>query len=142
MAQCQFCEWNGPANKKLKHQWEAHKDEMEQLRQKAIGVAAAKKKPQTGTEKGTEKAASKLKAQTGTEKGESKLKVTFVSRTIELPAKLLILYDIARQRFPGQEFTESEWIEEVITRFYAEHAEDLGLGEMVNEMLEVTHVPG
>lgn len=62
----------------------------------------------------------------------------FISRSIDLDARLLILYDIAIAKFGplGYDATEGEFIWDCITKYFAEHAEDFGLEEVLVGMLQ------
>ena len=64
----------------------------------------------------------------------------FYTQEVMLDGRLLLLYDLARQRFPEWQGTVGEWIWDCILQFYVEHSDQLGLGELFQDSLEVERV--
>lgn len=62
----------------------------------------------------------------------------FVVHTGELDARLLLLYEMTLQKFgwDRDNYTRENWLEDVITQFYAEHAEDFDFKQMAYQYVE------
>jgi len=61
----------------------------------------------------------------------------FYTQEVMLDGRLLLLYDLARQRFPEYDASVGEWIWDCIMHFYTEHADELGLGKLFEDSLKV-----
>ena len=62
----------------------------------------------------------------------------FVQYTGELDGRLLLLYELTLPKYQAHGYTPTpeEWIEDVITQFYREHAADFKFDEVVNNYVE------
>ena len=65
------------------------------------------------------------------------LRGRFITEEALLDGRLLIFYDLARERFPEYDASVGEWIWDCIMHFYAEHADELGLGKLFEDTLKV-----
>jgi hypothetical protein len=62
----------------------------------------------------------------------------FVQYTGELDGRLLLLYELTLPLYQSRGYTPTieEWIEDVITQFYREHAEDFKFDNVINKFVE------
>ncbi|MFA5376677.1 MAG: hypothetical protein WC455_13095 [Dehalococcoidia bacterium] len=62
----------------------------------------------------------------------------FVQYTGELDGRLLLLYELTLPLYQSRGYTPTveEWIEDVITQFYREHAEDFNFNNVINNYVE------
>jgi len=70
----------------------------------------------TTTETPASRTAEKPQSPTATIKGR------FITKEIDLPGEILVLYWLAKAAFPAYDATEGQWISDCIEQFYAEHA--------------------
>jgi len=61
----------------------------------------------------------------------------FYTQEVMLDGRLLLLYDLARQRFPEYDASVGEWLWDVVMQFYVEHTDELGLGKLFEDSLKV-----
>ena len=141
MANCRFCHEQVPPPELFLHYREKHPEEYAQMMERANAKRKgkkyqhrAKKEQQLdlpplgdgsqGDTEGTKRdgSAAALKETAG-----GALRVQFVQRTIQVDARVLLFFNLARQRFPNYSATEGEWLLDVVSRYCVEHAEDFGL---------------
>ena len=137
---CSFCPEVLPFNKMAKHGWDAHPQEMRERLRRATETSRLKRisqlsqppekspKPQGGGDV--------VVGEKGVVGERVKLKGQFVARTVTLDARLLILYDAFRARFPDTEMDEGQWVYECVTRYCFEHGQEIGLAEQMKQMVE------
>ncbi|MFC2042075.1 hypothetical protein ACFLTV_01040 [Chloroflexota bacterium] len=58
-------------------------------------------------------------------KEEQQVKGRFVTKVVNLPGDILVLYWLAKAAFPEYHATEGEWIADCVRQFYAEHSDEL-----------------
>jgi len=136
MAKCKFCSQEVPRAQLFKHQWDKHRDEM--LKQVHQAHKGSHKKQAKGSQEKLVKSSQEKLVQAGIENKETyQLKGRFVTKEIDLPGDLLVLYWLAKEAFPEYDASEGQWIEDCITQFYAEHSEELGFGKLFDKTFEV-----
>ena len=134
MAICKTCGQEVAGKKLLKHRWDNHREEMmEQSRRARLG----KKLQKTGTGNEPKLVVDQTANSVQADKEIYQLKGRFITKEIDLPGDLLVLYWLARSAFPEYDANEGQWISDCITQFYAEHSEELGFNKLFDKTFEV-----
>lgn len=63
------------------------------------------------------------------------LRGRFVTQEVELDSRILVLYDLACTQFPAYQPSVGEFIFEIVTRYFYEHADELQLGRLFPQLL-------
>ena len=93
-------------------------------------IAAAVEQPKTKTTK------PQSEAKTAEIKEEQQVKGRFITKMVDLPGDILVLYWLAKAAFPEYDANEGEWIADCVRQFYAEHSEELGLNKLFDKTYE------
>jgi len=75
-------------------------------------------------------------AKTAEVKEEQQIKGRFITKIVDLPGDILVLYWLAKAAFPEYDANEGEWIADCVRQFYAEHSEELGLNKLFDKTYE------
>jgi hypothetical protein len=59
------------------------------------------------------------------EEEQQQIKGGFITKTVDLPGDILVLYWLAKAAFSEYDATEGEWIAYCIRQFYAEHSDEM-----------------
>lgn len=144
-AKCDFCGIELDSQKKLKHQWDEHREEM-------LKISGRGGKKKAGGEHPSDKgdAQEKLEVDAITEPApatinapphkEDQIKGRVITKIIDLPGEILVFYWLAKAAFPEYDATEGEWITDCVRQFYAEHSEELGLSKLFDKTYKVVPV--
>ncbi len=63
---------------------------------------------------------------------QAQLKARFVTTEIQLDGRLLVLYDLAKARFPSYGASIGEWLFEIVLRWHLEHADEMAMGRLLD----------
>ena len=151
MQRCKFCEEVLPANKMFKHWSEKHPEYAQELRRRGGQHRAKTANPpagnaggQAGGNAGSKQDSADLEneAKKNALKEEQQVKGRFVTKVVDLPGDILVLYWLAKAAFPEYDSTEGEWIADCVRQFYAEHSEELGLDKLFDKTYETVPMGG
>jgi len=142
---CKLCGEEMPDTALFKHWkdkhpdfwWEIHSKAGRKSKAKAVVAAeigAAVEQPKTKTTK------PQSEAKTAELKEEQQIKGRFITKMVDLPGDILVLYWLAKAAFPEYNANEGEWIADCVRQFYAEHSEELGLNKLFDKTYETIAV--
>jgi len=65
------------------------------------------------------------------------VKGRFVTQEVLLDGRLLLLYDLARERFPDYDGNIGEWLWDIVIQFHVEHADELGFTKLFEDSVKL-----
>ena len=114
MAKCEFCDWQGAAKERLKHQWDKHTVQMEDRRRKGTQHSAIRKKeskPPTET---------KAKLPTTTLNPIQAVLLKFVSQSVIVPMTPKLIFGfMCAQKYNGGELTFGDFLDGLVDDVFA-----------------------
>jgi len=152
---CKLCGKEMPATALFKHWKDEHPDYWREIHSKAgrkskastvvkiaDGLPASEKQKviaalaaADGQQK-TKTTKPRSEAKTAEVKEEQQIKGRFITKMVDLPGDILVLYWLAKAAFPEYDANEGEWIADCVRQFYAEHSEELGLNKLFDKTYE------
>lgn len=132
MTLCKFCGETVEQKQFFQHLHEKHPDEMQAIRHQP------KKPRKKGAKSSTDDTLTpKPEAETLKTEAAERIRGRFITKVIDLPGDILVLYWLAKAAFPEYNADEGEWIGDCIRQFYAEHSEELSLNKLFDKTYEV-----